>query len=84
MLIDCNEEVMEKRLNHDRKQPELVNNDMKKWLTYLRNQASDLGIHSIDTSNITKEDVVKCFEKALENRIIFSLEQKHKRDLETH
>jgi len=32
---------MSKRLSEDRKQPELLADNMKNWLKYLRNQAKD-------------------------------------------
>lgn len=75
ILIDCNEKVMKKRLTHDRKQPELLDDDMKNWLKYLRNQAINFGINIIDTSNITKVNVIKSFEKILENKIKISLDK---------
>lgn len=65
ILIDCNEKTMAKRLLGCRNQPELFNEDMKNWLVYLRNQAKNLGILAIDTSNKTKDEVVREFEKLL-------------------
>ncbi len=63
ILVDCNEKVMKKRLIYDRNQPELLNENMKNWLKYLRNQANNFNVKIIDTSNMTKEDVMKSFEK---------------------
>lgn len=62
VLVDCNPDVMAKRLTHDRNQPELVNEDMRNWLAYLRKQAKSLSIDIIDTSNLTQSQVVKEFE----------------------
>ncbi len=50
-LIDADEEDIISRLTHQRKQPELVTQDMKNWLLFLRNQAMELKIPIINTSN---------------------------------
>ena len=55
ILIDCNEDEMVRRLLEDRKQSELVNPDMKNWLRYLRNQATELGVPIIDTGLLSRE-----------------------------
>lgn len=68
ILIDCNEDNMEKRLVEYREQPELMSEDMRNWLRYLRKQAEDFWVNIIDTSNITREEVVKSFEKILKKR----------------
>mgnify|MGYP001605037348 CR=1 FL=1 len=65
ILIDCNEEVMTKRLTEDRKQPELLTQDMKNWLNFLRNQAKKFNVNIIDTSNKTKSEVLKSFENII-------------------
>jgi broad-specificity NMP kinase len=57
------------RFTHDRKQPELFNEDMKNWLQYLRNQAKDFDANSIDTSNKTNSEVLKSFEQIIQKRI---------------
>jgi GTPase SAR1 family protein len=72
VLIDCNEEIMGRRLAYERNQPELLHEDMRNWLQYLRNQANDCDVNIIDTSNITKEDTMKSFKKILKKRIYFS------------
>ena len=69
ILIDCDEDTMGKRLTHDRNQPELLNDDMKNWLKYLRNQANTFGVNIIETSSINKIAVMKEFEKILNKRI---------------
>ena len=65
VLIDCKEEIMTKRLVDFRKQPYLLNEDMKNWLKYLRDQANNLGVKIIDSSNKTKNEVVESFEKII-------------------
>lgn len=67
ILLDCNENTMAQRLATYRNQPELLTTGMKNWLVYLRHQAHSLGIVIIDTSNSTKDEVTKSFEKILEN-----------------
>ena len=71
ILIDCNEEIMAKRLTRGRKQPELLNQDMKNWLNFLRNQAKKINANIIDTSNNTKSEVRESFENILKrNQVI--------------
>jgi RNase adaptor protein for sRNA GlmZ degradation len=70
ILIDCNEKSMVKRLKKDRKQPELVNQEMKNWLAFLRKQAKDLKVKIIDTTNTSEEEKCKRFEKILEKEEI--------------
>jgi hypothetical protein len=62
ILIDCNEEEMAYRLTHKRGQPELLTDDMKNWLKFLRNQAHELDTPVIDTSNLSEDEVLKEFE----------------------
>ena len=69
ILVDCSEELMSKRLILDRAQPELLTDDMKNWLRFLRNQAKEFSSPIIDTSRLNKQEAVKAFEKILENRI---------------
>ena len=54
------------RLTHKRKQPELLTNDMKNWLAYLRNQALDLGVPIIDTSFLNEQEVVQLLENMID------------------
>lgn len=65
ILIDCSDDIMVQRLTHDREQPELVNYDMKNWFRFLREQAKKSGAPIIDTSNLTKEQMVEEFEHHL-------------------
>lgn len=65
ILIDCSEEEMAHRLTHQRGQPELLTADMRNWLRYLRNQARELGIMTIDTTNKSKVEVLNDFEQAI-------------------
>ena len=51
LLIDCDEESMIDRLK-ERNQPELANDDMKRWLSFLRKQSLDLSIPRINTSKV--------------------------------
>ncbi|MFT4311867.1 MAG: hypothetical protein ACMXYF_01425 [Candidatus Woesearchaeota archaeon] len=65
ILIDCNEDVMAKRLSENRKQPELVNENMKNWLCFLRRQAKKVNAAVIETSNKSKSEVLLSFENIL-------------------
>jgi thymidylate kinase len=71
ILLDCNENIMRKRLTKDRNQPELLNQDMKNWLNFLRMQAKKFGAKIIDTSNKSKSEILKSFEEILKvNKVI--------------
>ena len=52
-LVDCSEKTMINRLTNERKQPELAHYDMKKWLRFLRKQATDLNINIINTDELS-------------------------------
>ena len=65
ILIDCNEQVMSYRLTQKRKQPELLTDDMKNWLIYLRNQALGMGIPIIDTSHLSESSVLHALEELI-------------------
>ena len=65
ILLDCRESVMEKRLTKDRNQPELVSQDMKNWLSFLRKQGMSFGVKIIDTSFKTRSEMLKSFEEIL-------------------
>lgn len=51
-LVDCSEKTMIDRLTNERKQPELAHYDMTKWLRFLRKQATDLNIDTINTDEL--------------------------------
>lgn len=61
VLIDCDEEEMERRLREERKQVELIHQNMRTWRKYLRQQAENLGVTRIDTTHKSKESVVQEF-----------------------
>lgn len=65
MLIDCEQDIMVKRLTDDRQQAWLASEDMKNWLKFLRHQAQDFGVPIIETSQINPAQVVEKFEKIL-------------------
>ncbi|MFA4815336.1 MAG: GNAT family N-acetyltransferase [Candidatus Gracilibacteria bacterium] len=65
ILIDCGKEEMAYRLTHKRGQPELLTDDMKNWLKFLRNQAKALEVPVVDTSNLSEEEALKEFEKVV-------------------
>lgn len=65
VLLDCSEEVMRKRLVMDRSQPELFTREMLNWLKFLRDQAREFNATIIDTSNLSKEELLRKFEKKI-------------------
>lgn len=65
ILIDCSEDVMSYRILHKRYQPELLTDEMKNWLRFLRNQAKEFMVPVIDTSNLSPGEVLEEFEKAV-------------------
>lgn len=65
VLIDCEQEIMVRRLVDERQQRWLASEDMKNWLKFLREQARSFNEPIIDTSFIDQEAVVTKFEEIL-------------------
>jgi len=63
ILLDCSKESMRDRLVIDRNQPELFTPEMLNWLKFLRDQAREFNTTIIDTSNLSKEELLKTFEE---------------------
>lgn len=61
ILINCEEIEMLRRLREERNQEELANEDMCNWRNFLEQQAKDYNIEIINTSQLSKEDVVNKF-----------------------
>lgn len=55
VLVDCDDKVRMQRLTHDRQQPELANENMMNWASFLRNEARNKGIEILDTSALSVE-----------------------------
>jgi hypothetical protein len=55
LLLDCTAAVRERRLRHDRAQPELATDRMTAWAAYLRGQADALRVPVLDTSTLSVE-----------------------------
>ena len=72
ILMDCDENTMIRRLADDINKPELINQDMKNWLAYLRKQAIVLHVKIIDTSIISQSQTVEHFEKILAQSVKLS------------
>ncbi len=66
VLIDCSNEAMSYRLTKKRFQPELLTPEMANWLAFLRNQAKEMRVNSIDTSTLSKEQMLEQFEQTCE------------------
>ena len=69
ILVDCAEEEMAYRLTHKRGQPELLTHDMRNWLKFLRNQATELHEQIIDTTQSSNEAVLSAFERAVKKEL---------------
>ena len=54
------------RLTHKRGQPELLTDDMRNWLKFLRNQAKQMGVEIIDTTKLSNEEVINVFKQAVD------------------
>lgn len=67
ILIDCDMEEMERRLIEDRNQSELVTEDMRHWLKFLREQAREMGIPSINTHMRSQNEVLSDFKKLIDS-----------------
>lgn len=65
VLLDCDTAEMERRLIEDRGQPELVTEDMRHWLKFLRKQAHELGVPILNTYRRSQSEVLSVFEKAI-------------------
>jgi adenylylsulfate kinase-like enzyme len=61
VLVDCNDEVREKRLREDRKQPELADENMRGWARALRDKTRELGGEVLDTSRSELNESVDAF-----------------------
>ena len=68
VLLDCNEDIMIKRIVECREQPELLTQDMKNWLKLLRKQGENFGVDIIETSDKTKLEVLQTFEQILKEK----------------
>lgn len=55
ILVHADRMIRDKRLKEERNQPNLANDDMESWATYLKNQAKQLGKYILDTTNNSKE-----------------------------
>ncbi|MBA2709638.1 MAG: hypothetical protein H0U57_03475 [Tatlockia sp.] len=69
ILIDCSDDEMVYRLTHKRDQPELLTPEMSNWLKFLRQQANELGVPIIDTTNLSPAGVIAEFEKVIHTEL---------------
>lgn len=65
VLLDCEQEERERRLQVGRRQPELVTNQMASWAAYLRGQADALLVDVIDTSQLSPPSVADLLVEAI-------------------
>jgi guanylate kinase len=69
ILIDCHTQDMIQRLNQDRQQPELANQQMQDWMNFLRKQAEDHSAKIINTSINSLPEATQILEKTINNYI---------------
>ena len=65
ILIDCSDECRTSRLIKDRAQPELATKEMKNWANLLREEARNLKLRVLDTTNKSIDESVSCVEGLL-------------------
>ena len=53
LLFDCDDAVRVDRLTHERRQPELANEQMLRWASYLREEATRAGSQIVDTGRLS-------------------------------
>jgi hypothetical protein len=58
ILVDCDGETRSKRLAIERKQPELVDQNMMNWALYLRSEARRAGCNIVNTSLLSLDEGV--------------------------
>ena len=69
ILIDCDEAEMMRRLEKERGQPELANDDMKNWRAHLRKQAETHKAPVINTAGMSGEEVMQKLEEILGDKL---------------
>lgn len=66
ILVHCNNTTRHQRLHQDRKQPELVNENMDNWSNFLYKQATDMGVAILDTTSMNIDEMIKWFKQYIE------------------
>lgn len=61
LLVECEQEIRERRLAESRGQPELASPRMESWAAYLRGQADALGLASLDTTHQSQAEAENAF-----------------------
>lgn len=67
VLAHCDNSIRHKRLDINRNQPELINEDMDNWSNFLKKQALEMNAPILDTTIMNKETMVECFLKYIKN-----------------
>jgi dephospho-CoA kinase len=57
ILVHCDNLTRHRRLSHDRKQPELVNENMDNWSNFLKKQATDMDISILNTTSLSVNEL---------------------------
>ncbi len=61
LLLHCNRHERHKRLQYQRQQLELINDEMDNWADFLKNQATEKKVTIIDTTMMSTDDIVDWF-----------------------
>jgi adenylate kinase family enzyme len=69
VLLDSDWDTVKDRLIIYRNQSHLVTDDMKNWLSYLRNQAQQRGIRIVDTARQSPDQIAQVIETEVIERL---------------
>ena len=59
ILVECDDQARDARLIHDRRQPELANENMRGWSRFLHEEALDAGYEILDTTHVPLVESVR-------------------------
>ncbi|MGH7576588.1 MAG: hypothetical protein ACREM1_15865 [Longimicrobiales bacterium] len=68
VLLDCRPAGRTLRLSGTRNQAELASSPIENWAAYLRGQADALGLHIVDTSDLSIEELAREIESLIFER----------------
>lgn len=71
ILVHCDNSVRHVRLHVDRNQPELINDRMDNWSSFLKTQAIEMNIPILDTTAMSIENMIDWFFKFINRLLIF-------------
>ena len=63
ILIHCDDTIRHKRLRINRKQPELINQDMDNWARFLKKQAAEKSVTILDSGLMSIDEMIDWIQK---------------------